>query len=149
MEAITQGSETNTQEQQFITAPKRRGRPPRNQSIIPSDLVQSTIQLEVIHIQESEKDNPNNINNINNTDSPDFKTLMYTIETLKQQNEKLTHIVETINITTTKPLITCSDGDINDLYVKYLTNKETVLNNVVVAQVDGKVIITKSYYEIG
>jgi hypothetical protein len=142
MQEQTFSSENNTQEQQVINIQKRKpGRPVKNQSTTkPSDTIQIQSQLEAIHIQESEKDN---------TDSPDFKTLMSTINELKQQNEKLLHIVETVNITTTKPLITCSDEDINNLYVKYLTDKETTLNNVVVAEVDGRVLITKSYYVIG
>jgi len=148
MQEQTLSSENNTQEQQLVNLPKKRGPKPK----IKPESIQSTTQLEVIHINESEKDNSNNlnnINNINNSNNPDIQALMSTIETLKQQNEKLMHIVETVNITTTKPLIICSDEDINDLYVKYVTNKETVLNNVVVAEVDGKVLITKSYYEIG
>jgi hypothetical protein len=142
MQEQTLSSKNNTQEQQNVITQKRKpGRPARNQSTTkPSDTIQIQSQLEAIHIQESEKDN---------TDSPDFKTLMSTINELKQQNEKLLHIVETVNITTTKPLITCSDEDINNLYVKYLTDKETTLNNVVVAEVDGRVLITKSYYVIG
>jgi hypothetical protein len=134
--------QTNTQENN--TQPpviKKRGRPPRDS--VPTR-VQSTTQLEAIHINESENESKDYTVN-----TPDFKTLMSTINALKQQNEKLLHIVETVNITTTKPLITCSDEDINDLYVKYLTDKETVLNNVVVAEVDGKILITKSYFEIG
>jgi hypothetical protein len=145
MQEQTLSPENNTQEQQVINPPKKRGRPPRNQSTTkPSNTIQIQSQLEAIHILESENESKNYTVN-----SPDFKTLMSTINELKQQNEKLLHIVETVNITTTKPLITCSDEDINNLYVKHLTDKETTLNNVVVAEVDGRVLITKSYYEIG
>ena len=142
MQEQTLSSDNNTQEQQLDNLPKKRGPKPK----IKPESIQSTTQLEVIHINESEKESESKNYTV---DTPDFKTLIYTIETLKQQNEKLLHIVETINITTTKPLIICSDDDINTLYVNYLANKETVLNNVVVAEVDGRVIITKSYYEVG
>lgn len=137
MEEQLQNSENNMQEQQNVKIPKKRGPKPKNQIINPSASVQSTTQLEVIHSEESDNN------------SPDIKALMSIIDELKQQNEKLMQIAKTISITTTKPLITCSDEDINSLYVNYITNKETALNNVLVAEVDGKVIITKSYYEIG
>jgi hypothetical protein len=141
MQEQIQSSENNTQEQQVVNIPKRRGRPAKDS--VPTR-VQSTSQLEAIHIQESE----NNAKNYT-VNTPDFKTLMSTIDALKQQNEKLKQIVETVNITTTKSLTVCSDDDINKLYVNYITNKDTVLNNVVVVEVDGKVLITKSYFEIG
>lgn len=74
---------------------------------------------------------------------------MSTIESLKQQNEKLKQIVETVSITNIKPLINCADEEINSLYVNYITTHETAHENALVVEVDGKVIIPKSYYVVG
>jgi hypothetical protein len=125
--------DTNTQEQGNVTVPKRRGRPPRNQS----KSVQSTTQLEVFP-------------STNTTDNNEELTLLKSqLQQLQQENLKLKQIAETVTITNTKPLINCTDDEINSLYVNYITTHETAHDNALVIEADGKVIIPKSYYVVG
>ncbi|MDD4779088.1 MAG: hypothetical protein PHT02_00595 [Tissierellia bacterium] len=126
MQEQTLNSETNTQEQQFVKLPKKRGRPPRNPSI------QSTSQIEVTPI-----------------DNPEVEQLKQQLQQLQEENLKLKQIAETITITNTKSLINCTDDEINSLYIGYISKHETAHENALVIETGGKVIIPKSYYVVG
>jgi hypothetical protein len=124
--------ETNTQEQGNVI-PKRRGRPPRNQS----ESVQSNTQLEVVPVIKTEQFNE------------ELESLRLQLQQVTQERDRLKQIAETITITNTKPLINCTDDEINSLYVNYITTHETAHDNALVVETDGKVIIPKSYYVVG
>jgi hypothetical protein len=116
----------NTQENYNIPAPRRRGRPPKSESI------QSTSQLEVV-----------------STNNDEVELLKQQLQQVLEENQKLKQIAETVTITNTKQLINCSDDEINTLYIDYITNHETAHNDALVVETDGKVIIPKSYYVVG
>jgi len=63
------------------------------------------------------------------------------IERLNNHNEKLESL---LYLTETKDLIEVSDEEINELYIRYLKDKETSYKNAVVIEN----IIPKSYYKI-
>ena len=125
MQEQTQSQENNIQEQQIINPPKRRGRPKANSS---------SSQLEVVPT--------------NKTDNSEVELLRQQLQQLQEENLKLKQIAETVTITNTKPLINCTDDEINSLYVNYITTHETAHENALVIETDGKVIIPKSYYVI-
>ena len=125
MQEQTQSQENNIQEQQLINPPKRRGRPKANSS---------SSQLEVVPT--------------NNTDNSEVELLRQQLQQLQEENLKLKQIAETVTITNTKPLINCTDDEINSLYVNYITTHETAHENALVIETGGKVIIPKSYYVI-
>jgi regulator of replication initiation timing len=117
----------NTQENYNIPAPRRRGRPPKSESI------QSTSQPEVV-----------------STNNDEVEQLKQQLQQVLEENQKLKQIAEkTISITTTKPLINCTDDEINTLYLNYIAQHETAHENALVVEADGKVIIPKSYYVVG
>jgi len=118
--------DTNTQEQGNVTSSRRRGRPPKSESI------QSTSQLEVTPV-----------------DNTELELLRQQLHQALEENQKLKQIAETVTITNTKPLINCTDEEINSLYIDYITTHETAHENALVVEVDGKVIIPKSYYVVG
>ncbi len=137
MEEQLQGSENNTQGQQGINPPRKRGRPPRNQSAS----VQNTTQLEVIPTT--------NTTEITTQNNEEFKLLKFQLQRLQEENLKLKQIAETVAITNTKNLVECTDDEINSLYIDYLTHHELANANAIIIEVADKVIIPKSYYVIG
>lgn len=128
--------ETNIQEP-IITPPKKRGRPSKSESI------QSTSQFVKVPVKNS------TANDIIDNDNNEVELLKQQLQQLQEENLKLKQIAETVTITNTKPLINCSDDEINSLYVNYITTHETAHDNALVIEADGKVIIPKSYYVVG
>jgi hypothetical protein len=137
MQEQIQSSENNTQEQQVVNIPKRRGRPPKD--LVPTR-GQITSQLEVIPASNSTE--------ISTQNNEELILLKSQLQQLQEQNEKLLKIAETVAITNTKNLIECSDAEINSLYVDYITKHETTHDNAIVVEVENKVIIPKSYYVV-
>jgi hypothetical protein len=130
MEVVTHGCENNMQEQQIVNTTTRRGRPPKNKS----DSILNTTQLEVTSATNNNKE---------------LELLKSKLKQLEEENQRLKQIAETISITNTKQLINCSDEEINTLYLNYITQHETNYNNALVVEINGKVIIPKSYYVVG
>jgi hypothetical protein len=121
--------DTNIQDQGNVTSSRKRGRPPKSES------VQSTSQFEVTPTS--------------NIDNSEIELLKQQLQQVLEENQKLKQIAEIVTITNTKPLINCTDEEINSLYIDYITTHETAHDNALVIETDGKVIIPKSYYVVG
>jgi thiaminase len=83
------------------------------------------------------------------SENEELESLKQQLQQVTQERDRLKQIAETVTITNTKPLINCTDDEINSLYIDYITTHETAHENALIIEADGKVIIPKSYYVVG